>query len=222
MALAVQDLLQAPDLPLKLDAARRALDLEAAARADFRDRILPHEKGEFINGETLMHSPARESHNRISSLIVGILSPFVRSAGLGLLRYEKALCAFSRNDYEPDIVWFGPEKSVAIGSDTVVYPVPDLIVEILSPATESRDRGVKFDDYAAHGVGEYWIVDPDAQTLEQYLLDPGADTYRLAEKLAHGDVRPAAFPELSIPLAAFFQDDAHLAHLREILNRPNA
>ena len=222
MALAVQDLLQAPDLPLKLDAARRALDLEAAARSDFRDRILPHEKGEFINGETYMHSPARESHNRISSLIVGVLSAVVRSGDLGILRYEKALCGFSRNDYEPDVVWFGPAKAAAITPDTVIYPVPDLIVEILSPGTATRDRGVKFDDYAAHGVGEYWIVDPDARTLEQYLLDPGAETYRLAEKLAHGDVRPAAFPRLSIPLAAFFQDDAHLAYLREILNRSNA
>ena len=49
-------------------------------------------------------------------------------------------------------------------------PAPDFIAEILSDSTASVDRGVKFQDYAAHGVGEYWIVDPVQQTIEQYRL----------------------------------------------------
>ena len=40
------------------------------------------------------------------------------------------------------------------------YPAPDFIAEILSPSTDERDRGIKFEDYAAHGVGEYWLLDP--------------------------------------------------------------
>lgn len=222
MALAVQDLLRAPDLPLKLDAARRALDLEAEARGEFRDRILPHEKGEFINGEAIMHSPARHAHNHVSSLIVGILGPFSRARSLGVLVYEKALCAFSRNDYEPDIAWFGPEKAATITPETTLYPVPDFIVEILSPATEARDRGVKLDDYAAHGVGEYWVVDPETRTIEKYVPEPSGERFLLAEKLAHGDIQPASFPGLSIPLEALFEDDANLNFLRDLLNRPTA
>ncbi len=42
------------------------------------------------------------------------------------------------------------------------FPAPDLIVEVLSESTEANDRGIKFEDYAAHGVVEYWIVDPMA------------------------------------------------------------
>ena len=42
---------------------------------------------------------------------------------------------------------------------------PDLVVEILSPATAERDRTLKLDLYAKHGVKEYWIVDPDSRTI---------------------------------------------------------
>ncbi len=217
MTIAVQDLLAMPDLPLKIDAARRALDVEMEQRHRFRDEILPHQKGEFINGETIMHSPARYAHNHVSSLITGILGTWVRSTGNGVLLYEKVLCAFSRNDYEPDILWFGPAKAAQLERDTMVHPVPDFIVEILSPSTEAIDRGVKFEDYAAHGVREYWIVDPDNRTVEQYELAGEAGTYRLREKLAHGDIAPLSFPGLSIPLAAFFEDAANVEFLRTLL-----
>ncbi|RYE52202.1 MAG: Uma2 family endonuclease, partial [Hyphomicrobiales bacterium] len=135
----------------------------------------------------------------------------VQSAGI--LVSEKALCGFSRNDYEPDIVWFGAEKAASIVPETMVYPVPDFIVEILSLATAARDRGVKLADYAAHGVGEYWIVDADRRTVEQYL--PGAEEgkYRLAGKFSDGAISPASVPGLTIPLAACFDDAANLALL---------
>jgi Uma2 family endonuclease len=217
MSPAVAEFLATPDLPLKIVAATQMLRREAELRERFRDEIQPHEKGEFINGEKIMHSPARESHNHVSSLIVGILGTYVRVHRLGVLRYEKALCGFSRNDYEPDIAWFGPGKTTSITPETTVYPVPDFIIEILSPATENRDRGVKLEDYAAHGVAEYWIVDADKRTIEQYLLDDGAGEYHLAEKLGHGDITPRSFPGLAIPLAALFEDPANLSFLRSVL-----
>ncbi len=218
MSIAVQDLLAAPDLPLKIDAVRRVLVLEGEERERFRDEILPHQKGEFINGETIMHSPARHSHNHVSSLITRIIGTYVTVSGNGILLYEKVLCGFSRNDYEPDILWFGPGKTATLAPDTMVYPVPDFIVEILSPSTEERDRGVKFEDYASHGVREYWIVDPDQRTIEQYLLPDGAESYRLAGKFDQGSIEPASFPGLIVPFAAFFEEEAHVGFLRSFLH----
>ena len=217
MSPATVEFLAAPDLPLKIAAASKALQREAELRERFRDEIQPHEKGEFINGEKIMHSPARHAHNHVSSLIVGLLSNYARACSNGIVVYEKALCGFSRNDYEPDIAWFGPGKTSSITPETTVYPVPDFIIEILSPATEKRDRGVKLEDYAAHGVAEYWIVDADKRTIEQYLLDDGAGEYHLAEKLGHGDITPRSFPGLAIPLAALFEDAANLSFLRSVL-----
>ena len=76
---------------------------------------------------------------------------------------------------------------------------------------------MKLQDYAAHSVPEYWIVDADKRTIEQYLLADDAGVYHLAEKLVHGDITPFSFPGLAIPLAALFEDAANLAFLRSIL-----
>ncbi|THF72625.1 Uma2 family endonuclease [Cohnella fermenti] len=50
---------------------------------------------------------------------------------------------------------------------------PDLVVEVLSPGSRKRDRVRKAAIYARHGVPEYWIVDAQAGTLEQYTLENG-------------------------------------------------
>ena len=44
-------------------------------------------------------------------------------------------------------------------------------MEIISESTKDRDYGIKMTDYALHGVKEYWIVDPENLTVEQYLFD---------------------------------------------------
>ena len=217
MSPSTAEFLAAPDLPIKIAAAAQALLREGKLREQFRDEIEPHEKGEFINGEKIMHSPARHAHNHVSNLIVRILSTYASANSNGVIVYEKALCGFSRNDYEPDIAWFGPEKAASIAPETMIYPIPDFIIEILSPSSEKRDRGVKLEDYAAHGVPEYWIVDADKRTIEQYLIAEDSGIYHLAEKLGHGDITPFSFPGLAIPLAVLFDDPANLAFLRTIL-----
>ena len=98
------------------------------------------------------------------------------------------------------------------------FPAPDLVVEVISESTEQNDRGVKFDDDAAHGVAEYWIIDPDAETLEQYLLPEGGDIYRLAIKAMTGKVRSAAIPGFEIPVRAIFDPEANQAVLQTVLN----
>jgi Uma2 family endonuclease len=89
----------------------------------------------------------------------------------GQVLIEKACCHFPRNSYAPDVVYFGPDKAAKLNGETVIFPIPDLAVEILSESTARIDRGVKFQDYETHGVGEYWIVDADAQVIEQYVRD---------------------------------------------------
>ncbi len=211
------ELLQRPTLALEVKEIAAFLAEEGKAREEFRDKIQPHEKGEFINGETIMHSPSRHAHNTTRSLIEQSVQVAIQAGKIsGLVVSEKAMCAFTRNDYEPDVAWFGPEKAKLIGPDTTIYPVPDFIAEVLSPATRKRDRGVKFDDYAAHGVAEYWIVDADDRTVEQYVLESSGE-YKLAEKLAHSDIHPRSFPGMSIPLDALFDSAANFAFLKTLL-----
>jgi Uma2 family endonuclease len=177
--------------------------------------MTPDQKVEFIDGEVVMHSPARNSHLIVTLNISRLLSVYVDLNKLGELRIEKCLCAFPRNDYEPDLVFFGPEKSAGLTPETMKFPVPDLIVEVLSPSTEARDRGVKFEDYALHGVAEYWIVDAEARTVEQYLLS--GEIYKLELKSHSGHLVSRVIEGFRAPIKAFFESDANLAALRDLV-----
>ncbi|MGE3596112.1 MAG: Uma2 family endonuclease, partial [Dehalococcoidia bacterium] len=78
-----------------------------------------------------------------------------------------------------------------------VEGAPDLVIEILSRRTQSRDRGVKMKRYAAAGIPHYWIVVPRTQSIEAYRL---AETgYELTGTYGPGSTfRPEIFPGLEI------------------------
>jgi Uma2 family endonuclease len=84
---------------------------------------------------------------------------------------------------------------------------PDLIVEILSPATSKKDAKDKFYLYEENGVKEYWMVDPDTKLLDIFVL--GNDKkYHFAGKYTEDDtVKVNIFPELEIDLTEVFEDD---------------
>jgi len=138
-------------------------------------------KAEFINGEVYFHEPHTFLEWNTHSKLAAILINFVQNNSLGIVGMHKVMIALTRNDYEPDIVFFSKEKSAGFTPDQMLFPPPDLAVEILSPSTEKYDREIKFADYCSHGVTEYWIVDPEQKSIEQYLLT-GKD-YRLNVKL---------------------------------------
>ena len=73
---------------------------------------------------------------------------------------------------QPDLLFVSAAREGII-TDANIQGAPDLVVEILSPSTESRDRGYKRELYARHGVSEFWLVDPDARSIEVLLLNAG-------------------------------------------------
>ena len=81
---------------------------------------------------------------------------------------------------------------------------PDLVIEILSPATASRDCILKRALYEKHGVREFWIVDPTNRLVTIYSLNRKG---RFEAPTIHDDtatVRPGIFPELEIDLKSIF------------------
>ena len=208
-------ILASPSLPDYAEVINTRLREERQRRQRFYAEMSDEHKMEFIEGEIIMHSPARNWHLVTKLNLASLLNLFVRIHKLGAVRDEKCLCVFPRNDYEPDIVFFGPEKAAALQPDQLKFPVPDLAVEVLSESTERRDRGVKFADFEAHGVSEYWIIDPETRTLEQYVNDAG--TFRLQTKSGTGELLSTIVPGFCIPIPAIFNDDAHLAAMRAML-----
>lgn len=74
----------------------------------------------------------------------------------------------NRTMVEPDIVVLCDEKK-AIGR--CIYGAPDFVLEVLSPSTRRRDLLIKLNKYWNAGCREYWVVDPDAQTVTVYYFD---------------------------------------------------
>lgn len=212
----LEQLLNSPRLPAVVQHLHELLDDEAQRRADFIDTVAESEKAEFINGEKVVHSPVKLRHNAVTKRLLVLLDAHVTSHGLGYVGYEKVMISLTRNDYEPDICFFNAGAAAAFHPDQMRFPAPDFVVEVLSVSMAAIDRGVKFEDYAAHGVREYWLIDPDTETVEQYRLTN--DSYQLAIKAQTGELRSHAVPGFVIPVRAIFDEHLNQATLRQLLS----
>ncbi|WP_080060019.1 Uma2 family endonuclease [Spirosoma aerolatum] len=211
-------ILDAPQAPLILQKVQAILDEERKKRYAFYEWLDEDKKAEFINGEVVVHSPALDRHNSAMLLLATLLTVYVNDRQLGYVRAEKALVELTRNSYEPDICYFGPAKAAQIMPDQLYYPAPDLVVEVLSKSTEKIDREIKFADYAAHRVAEYWIIDPLRRTIEQYGID--ADTLEYALTGLFGlkeTITSQTLSGFSIPVRAVFDETANILALRNLL-----
>ena len=208
-------LLNSPLLPELLQEGQQVFAREQKLRSKFYADITPEHKWEFIQGEIIMHSPALNRHLMATKHLMTLLDNYVRFRRLGLVHIEKAMTSFPRNDFEPDVMFFGLVKAALIEPDTLRFPIPDLIVEVLSPSTEARDRGIKFQDYQLHGVGEYWIIDPVAETVELYRLTD--DGYPPTSAQKDGLLSSDVVPGFEIPVRAIFDEAENLSALRGIL-----
>lgn len=141
------------------------------ARHEFWKTIDENVKAEFINGIGVYDSPVYGRNWKANSRICRYLIPHVMDNELGEVGYEKVMIRCYRNDYEPDICFWRKEVSDQFQEKQSAFPPPHFVVEILSDSTKGRDRGIKFEDYALHGVEEYWIVDTDNNCIEQYFLN---------------------------------------------------
>lgn len=124
------------------------------------------------------------------------------------------MISLKRNDYEPDLCFFKKGKAEKFEPNQLLFPAPDLVVEILSKSTETNDRGVKFEDYAANGIPEYWIIDPDKKTIEQYLSSE--NEYQLNQKTDNGIITSQEIEGLKLPAGAVFNKVENKRFLKEV------
>ena len=190
---------------LKTEAERKQLRYSY-----FLNELAEQTKAEFINGEIVVQSPARKKHIDANTSLTIMLKLHVEKYKLGWLASEKALVKMKKsdNDFEPDVCYFSTKKTKNFNKNTWQFPPPDLAIEILSDSSIPRDRKTKFNDYANHGVEEYWIIDSDDFEIEQYYLEK-TGKYILAKKYYHSEtIKSIVIKKLEIPVdAIFFYED---------------
>ena len=211
----LERLLASPRLGLYARKIEQTLAREAKRRQQFYAEISEGDKVEFINGEIIYHSPVKLRHSKSSEHLFSLLKAYVLEHELGYAGHEKLMISLTRNDYEPDVCFFRQEVAQSFHDEQMNFPAPDFIGEVLSNSTAHNDRGVKFQDYAAHGVAEYWIVDPKAETVEQYRLQN--EQYELVIKATNGTIRSFTVAGFEIPVRALFDNATNQAALKTIL-----
>lgn len=140
---------------------------------------------EIYEGELSVTAAPRLKHQDVLTRLVVALHTHVTAGGLG--RVYPAPTAVILSDttiVEPDIIYIGTDR-LGLISERGIEGAPTLAVEILSPTTAQIDRTTKMQPYARHGVPWYWLVDPDARTVEVYRLAEGA--YALAARVTAGE-----------------------------------
>jgi Uma2 family endonuclease len=154
---------------------------------------------EVIDGELYVTPPPSWDHQRGLSKLHLRVGPFVYEHGLGeVVQAPIGVVLDEGTAVQPDLVYVSRERR-AIIVERGIEGAPDLVVEVLSPSTRTRDRGAKMRRYADAGVPHYWILDPRARTLEAYRL--GEQGYELTGTNGAGSVfRPELFPGLEIPI----------------------
>jgi Uma2 family endonuclease len=158
---------------------------------------------EIIDGELFVTPSPVNYHQKILLDLTMAFGRFLEDHPLGELRFAPLDVILSEhNVLEPDLLQVLNEHKDIL--QDWVRGAPDLVIEILSPTTEARDRGIKLKAYARFGIREYWIVDPIAQVVEVYRLT--AEGLRLTATCARGQtVETPLLPGFSLGVDAIFK-----------------
>ena len=172
-----------------------------------------------IHGGELVVVPAPVLRHQFATMeIFAVLDDYRRRSG-GLAVTAPFDVVFDEHDVlQPDVVFFRAARLPLLDPDGPARAAPDLVVEVLSPASAHSDRGRKMRIFARHAVREYWIVDPIRQRIEVHVPnrnardvpdavdEQGAESaWRLAQVASPGDtVRSAALPGLAFDAARVF------------------
>ncbi len=108
-----------------------------------------------------MHSPVSLRHADTVNFLDSLMRQYIEEFELGKLHRETVAVRLGpRDTFLPDLAYFTNEQAARFLTSHIDF-APTLVVEVLSPATARRDCELKFSAYEAHGVQEYWVIDPN-------------------------------------------------------------
>lgn len=180
-----------------------------STKLTYEDYLLFPDDGkrhELIHGDHSMTPAPSTKHQRISRNLVIAMGAFIRQHALGELFDAPCDVILSDEDVvQPDVLFVTSARK-GIVTDDNIKGAPDLVVEILSDATRKKDEVTKRKLYERFGVSEYWIVDPELETVKVFRL--GDHQYIRTAELsteAHDTLTTPLLPEFRLPLADLFE-----------------
>jgi len=139
---------------------------------------------EAIEGELYVTPAPSIRHQRISMRLVLVLDRILIRPGHGELFHAPVGVEFPATEegVQPDILFVSNERRGIVAEKWLVGP-PDLVIEILSPTTAHRDRGIKLRLYERQRVAQYWVVDPENDAVDVWRFDAEPRHQRFTDRL---------------------------------------
>jgi Uma2 family endonuclease len=182
------------------------MSVPSALKFTYEDyALLPEDRRyEVVDGELFVTPAATTMHQVVKKRFVRLLDDHVESGQLGIVLDAPYDVVLSEYDVlQPDILFVSAARRPIVGPK-YAGPAPDLVVEVLSPSTEARDRVAKAKRYAKFSVREMWLVDPEVKTIE-VLVNSGAGFARVALYGETDTVRSVVLPGFEFPAEPVFR-----------------
>ncbi len=158
---------------------------------------------EFVRGEVVMYSPASAEHQDLLVFLVRLLGGFCEARKWGkVLTGPAAIRLLPDVIREPDIFVLPPEE-VPKAKGVPLEVRPALVIEVTSPTTRTIDLVEKPGDYAAAGIPEYWVVDPERKEIVVHRL--AGERYEV-ERVKGGGIGSSAVPGFRLKAEWLFQE----------------
>ncbi|MBI3697440.1 MAG: Uma2 family endonuclease [Acidobacteria bacterium] len=140
---------------------------------DIKDWPESHGRTEIVDGELIMSPVPGGPHQRACTRLGMRIGPFIDKRKLGEFFSSPMHVILAKHvEYEPDLCFIVRKRLRILTGPTIDGP-PDLIIEVISESNRKHDTVTKFRDYERHGVREYWLADPEARTIQVFLLEHG-------------------------------------------------
>jgi Uma2 family endonuclease len=154
---------------------------------------------ELIGGEAVVTPPSGAQAASAQGELFFAIRRWQETSGDGGLLLQDVFIRLSGEDYlAPDLAWWAATRRPILVQGALGV-VPDLVVEVLSPATRINDLGAKKDAYLAAGARELWLADPQAATITALRPDGRQQTVGRGDQL-----RSLLLPGFALDVARIF------------------
>lgn len=165
---------------------------------EFHDGWDREHRTEWVNGEIIEVSPENIRHHLLAAFLFDLVRFIVRREDGGYVFMANVLMRLQSrpSGRVPDILFVAKAHLDRL-AETYVNGPADLVVEVVSPESQGRDRQEKLAEYEAAGIPEYWIVDEASKEALFYVLDADG-RYRLSVIDASGIYTSTVLPGLRV------------------------
>ncbi len=174
------------------------------------------ERVELIKGKIFHITPApSRKHQRVCRGLIRPMLPFFPAGSrceLYTAPFEVRLYDSQKSQVENSEIFTVVQPDICVVCDKEKLDergclgAPDLVVEVLSPGYFKRDLTIKKSLYEENGVREYWVVFPEAEMVERYVLEIDGCFGMPVKFFAEDTLESVIFPDLSISLQSVFEE----------------